>query len=76
MPGYFLFGGSDFIMLYQEMITFTLDALMEEGSESYKHLLMGERLGYLSKKYWGNRDLSKPLLNDKFLHPKFLPFRL
>ena len=50
MLGYFLFGGSDFIMLFQEQVKFTLDAPMQEGNESYEHLLMGERLGYLSNK--------------------------
>jgi phosphatidylserine decarboxylase len=49
MLGYFLFGGSDFIMLFQEQIKFTLDAPVKKGNENYKHLLMGERLGYLSK---------------------------
>ncbi|MHA2278195.1 MAG: phosphatidylserine decarboxylase, partial [Candidatus Kariarchaeaceae archaeon] len=49
MLGYFLFGGSDFIMLFQKQVKFTLDAPMQEGNEYYEHLLMGERLGYLSK---------------------------
>lgn len=48
MLGYFLFGGSDFIMLFQEQVKFTIDLPMEEDG-SYKHLLMGERLGYLTK---------------------------
>jgi phosphatidylserine decarboxylase precursor len=50
MLGYFLFGGSDFIMIFQENVIFTLDAPKQEDEDSYKHLLMGERLGYLSKK--------------------------
>ena len=49
MLGHFAFGGSDFIVIFQEGVTFTLDAPMNEGNESYKHQLMGERLGYLSK---------------------------
>ena len=49
MLGYFAFGGSDFILIFQEGVSFTLDAPMTEGNESYKHMLMGERLGYLSK---------------------------
>lgn len=49
MLGHFAFGGSDFIVIFQEGVTFTLDAPMQEGSEYYKHQLMGERLGYLSK---------------------------
>ena len=49
MLGCFLFGGSDFIMVFQEGITFTLDAPKKEGTEYYEHLLMGERMGYLSR---------------------------
>ena len=43
--GYFLFGGSDFILIFQKRSGFTLDSPKEEGRESYKHLLMGERYG-------------------------------
>jgi phosphatidylserine decarboxylase len=50
MLGYFAFGGSDFIMILQEKVNFTLDAPKQENSNSYKPLLMGERLGYLTKK--------------------------
>ena len=50
MLGHFAFGGSDFIMVFQENVTFNLDAPMQENSDSYKHILMGERLGLLSKK--------------------------
>jgi phosphatidylserine decarboxylase precursor len=49
MLGHFAFGGSDFIMLFQEQVTFTLDAQKKAGTNHYQHLLMGERLGYLSK---------------------------
>lgn len=49
MLGHFAFGGSDFIMIFQEGVTFTLDAPMQADSSSYKHLLMGERLGVLSR---------------------------
>ena len=49
MLGYFLFGGSDFIMVFQDIVNFTLDAPMQDNGESYKHLLMGERLGFLNK---------------------------
>jgi phosphatidylserine decarboxylase len=49
MLGHFAFGGSDFIMVFQEGVRFTLDAPMQEGGNSYKHILMGERLGYLSR---------------------------
>ena len=49
MLGHFAFGGSDFIMIFQDGVTFTLDAPMQNEGSSYKHLLMGERLGSLSK---------------------------
>lgn len=49
MLGYFLFGGSDFIMIFQEKAQFTLDAPMKLESDSYQHQLMGERLGYFGK---------------------------
>ncbi len=49
MLGYFLFGGSDFIVIFQKNIQFTLDAPKAEDG-SYIHLLMGQRLGHLSKK--------------------------
>ncbi|WP_445383028.1 phosphatidylserine decarboxylase [Robiginitalea sp. IMCC43444] len=49
MLGHFAFGGSDFIMIFQEGVTFTLDAPMQDDGTSYKHLLMGERLGLLSR---------------------------
>lgn len=49
MLGHFAFGGSDFIMIFQEGVRFTLDAPMQEGGQSYKHILMGERLGLLLK---------------------------
>ena len=50
MLGYFLFGGSDFITIFQEKAQFVLDAPKKEASSSYEHLLMGERLGYLRGK--------------------------
>lgn len=49
MLGHFAFGGSDFIMIFQDGVTFTLEAPMEEDGASYSHMLMGERLGVLSK---------------------------
>ncbi|MEL7146607.1 MAG: phosphatidylserine decarboxylase [Bacteroidota bacterium] len=49
MLGHFAFGGSDFIMIFQEGVTFTLDAPTQEDGDSYQHILMGERLGVLSK---------------------------
>lgn len=47
MLGYFLFGGSDFVMLFQQGATFTLTA-PADGSGGYEHLLMGETFGQLS----------------------------
>lgn len=49
MLGHFAFGGSDFIMIFQDGVTFNLDAPMQENGSSYKHILMGERLGVLSR---------------------------
>ncbi len=50
MLGHFAFGGSDFVMIFQEHVHFQLQAPMEADGESYKHILMGERLGSLTKK--------------------------
>ncbi len=47
MLGHFAFGGSDFVMIFQQGVSFTLDAPMQEDGSSYKHILMGERLGKL-----------------------------
>lgn len=49
MLGHFAFGGSDFIMIFQDGVTFTLDSPMQDDGNSYKHILMGERLGVLTK---------------------------
>lgn len=48
MLGHFAFGGSDFIMLFQDKVEFTLDAPTSDDGLSYQHLLMGERMGYLT----------------------------
>ena len=48
MLGHFAFGGSDFIVLFQDGVSFTLEAPKEEGSDQYAHMLMGERLGVLA----------------------------
>ena len=50
MLGHFAFGGSDFIMIFQENVSFTIDAPQNEDQQSYQHMLMGERLGYVSLK--------------------------
>ena len=44
MLGYFLFGGLDFVMLFESKADFRLTAPREE-SGGYKHLLMGEEFG-------------------------------
>lgn len=50
MLGHFAFGGSDFIMIFQEKVNFTLDAPKQADGKVYKHMLMGEKLGFLSKR--------------------------
>ena len=51
MLGNFLFGGSDFIMLFQKKAGFAITAPPEPGSgggtPTYKHLLMGEPYGVM-----------------------------
>lgn len=49
MPGHFAFGGSDFIMLFQQQVKFVLDAPKQADGNAYKHLLMGERFDILKK---------------------------
>jgi phosphatidylserine decarboxylase len=50
MLGHFAFGGSDFVMIFQEQVHFQLEAPMEADGQTYKHMLMGERLGTLTTK--------------------------
>ena len=50
MLGHFAFGGSDFVMIFEEQVHFQLEAPMEADGQTYKHMLMGERLGTLSRK--------------------------
>ena len=45
--GYFLFGGSDIILLFQSKVEFQLTVPKEKGGD-YEHLLMGEEYGRLS----------------------------
>ena len=47
MLGCFLFGGSDFILLFQSKVDFKLTA-PKESSRTYKHVLMGEEYGKLT----------------------------
>jgi phosphatidylserine decarboxylase len=48
MMGHFLFGGSDFVMLFQAGYELTLDS-PHDSHKGYAHLLMGERLGHLRR---------------------------
>jgi len=48
MLGNFAFGGSDFIMLFQDKVDFALDAPKEQDGSSYQHILVGERLGQIT----------------------------
>jgi phosphatidylserine decarboxylase len=47
--GYFLFGGSDFVMVFQAGFTLTPDSLRNESGHGYSHVLMGQRLGELRR---------------------------
>ena len=46
MLGHFLFGGSDFVMVFQGGYDFTLNS-PHDDKQGYSHLLMGERFGRL-----------------------------
>ncbi|MFZ1808030.1 MAG: phosphatidylserine decarboxylase [Cyclobacteriaceae bacterium] len=48
--GHFAFGGSDFIVLFQDHVSFTLDSPKRDEGSGYEHVLMGEKLGTLSNK--------------------------
>lgn len=48
MLGYFLFGGSDYIIIFQKNAGFKLTAPIENNSTTYKHILMGEVYGVLT----------------------------
>src|SRR5690242_11408119 len=47
MLGNFLFGGSDFVMLFQAGYDFT--PVSPRNSQGYSHVLVGERLGRLQR---------------------------
>ena len=49
MLGYFLFGGSDIVMLFQSKVDFTL-TVPQESNSAYRHVLMGEAYGKLAIK--------------------------
>lgn len=48
MLGYFLFGGSDFVLVFQKQAGFHFTAPANEDG-SWKHILMGEEIGLLKK---------------------------
>ncbi|WP_094605944.1 hypothetical protein SPSIL_013220 [Sporomusa silvacetica DSM 10669] len=45
-PGYFLFGGSDIVMVFQPQAGFELTAPVLDA-DSYKHIYMGEAYGIM-----------------------------
>jgi len=47
--GYFLFGGSDIILLFQSDVSFKLTVPKEKDSDEYEHILTGEVYGVLSE---------------------------
>lgn len=47
MLGYFLFGGSDFVLVFQEKAAFELLSPKKDGG-GYEHILMGEKLGRMN----------------------------
>jgi phosphatidylserine decarboxylase len=49
MLGYFLFGGSDIVLIFQGKVGFEL-TVPKEGNGTYKHVLMGEEYGRLTLK--------------------------
>ena len=48
--GYFLFGGSDIVLLFQTEANFELTVPKDKDSDEYSHLLMGSAYGKLSSK--------------------------
>lgn len=48
MLGNFLFGGSDFVMLFQEKAGFKIMVQKESGEDAYKHILMGVKYGVMN----------------------------
>lgn len=45
MMGYFLFGGSDFVMIFQQQAGFEITAPQEGENTNYAHIFMGEAYG-------------------------------
>lgn len=49
MLGYFLFGGSDFVILFQSEFDFKM-TVKQDDNGNYKHVLTGEEYGKLNLK--------------------------
>ena len=49
MLGYFLFGGSDFVIVFQKKAAFELQS-PKAADGNYQHILMGEKLGTMTAK--------------------------
>lgn len=47
--GHFLFGGSDFVMVFQAGYALATDSPRDKSGHGYAHVLMGERLGRLQR---------------------------
>jgi hypothetical protein len=47
--GHLLFGGSDFVLIFQHATELTLPS-REAGTTAFRHLLMVERLGQLRRR--------------------------
>lgn len=48
MLGYFLFGGSDYVMIFQNGAGFEMTAAKNSDGNGYAHLLMGEAYGVMT----------------------------
>jgi len=48
MLGNFLFGGSDFVMLFQEKAGFKIMVQKKEDKDAYKHILVGVKYGVMN----------------------------
>jgi phosphatidylserine decarboxylase len=45
--GHFLFGGSDFVVVFQKGVKFTLETPRDDAGTGYRHVLMGEGIARL-----------------------------
>lgn len=57
MLGLFLFGGSDFVIVFQSGYNFTLES-RHDDKQSYSHVLVGARLGRLQRFSGGRKGTS------------------